>query len=1106
MTHTPPARIPYIPVIAAPVFDPDTNQMAIRIAAGATLLEIATQVLPAPLHSYPHLRLIVMAPDGRQSVIDQNLWSHCRPKPGVTVIIRVVPGKDALRAVLSIAIMVAAVALGQFGPLLAGTLGIGGAGWTALITLGVNVVGSLLANALIPPPETEEDAPNRYQIFGWRNRLDPDGAIPVVLGQIRVAPPFAAIGWSEIVGDWQYIRALFTFGYGQLSLSDFRIGDTPLSDYDEVDIEVRDGIAGDDPVTLFPTQVLEEEVKAELSRPRPRDDSGEVISGQASEDNPVTRATARDAAQASVILFCSAGLFTYDDKQRRLGKQVNLKIEQRHVSAESWETVIDLEIYENKRAAFFRQYTWDLPYRGRWQIRVTRISEESTDAVTSDTLHWAALQSIRPEYPLAFTAAPLTLVAVRVKATHQLNRALDNFSALAARICPDYDHELGQWVSRETSNPAALYIYALQSPANPRPATDAQIDWAGIEAWHDFCRINGLKYDRVLDETTSSLRDVLLEITAAGRASPRHDGLKWGVTVDQPMDLIVDEISPRNSRDFKAARSYVEPPHAFRVKFKDATADYEPAERLVTRPGYEGDVILTEVLTLPGKTDPDEVWIEATRRWLEIEHRPDMYQVTQDGAVRTATRGDLVRLSHDVLSHVQRAARVTRVEGALIELDQEVTVEDGVDYALRFRTISEADTIGTSDVIRVTGQAGTTAVVRAVETGLMPPVGTPVFFGVLDEETLPMIVKAVEAGEDNTQILHLIDAAPEIDERLSGMDIPAWSGRVGDEIALDVATPSAPRFTQVSSGLSGTGTANQITYLLVPASDAISPASFVIEHRLLGGGTTSLTIPVAQGGGTLDTYVTGNTVEIRAQTVAAGIGGTWTEWVTCVVGLGDASIPDALPADPVVTQAPGHLDIGFDTGPDSATEQVQVYLSDTGIVDRDTDAFEDAFAVQASRAIAHVIGDATRTNLVSDTWTPGTGWSGSPGNYTHSPGTASSLSQPATLTVGKVVRFAIEVTGATAGTVQARLTGGSDRLGSSQSGNGTLLDRIEAVTGNDTVLIRASTDFDGTIGAVIVFEETDTCLDQGTAFLWLEPQNEDGVPGPMSGPVELSVW
>lgn len=194
-------------------------------------------------------RVVLVTARG-SAVFHPERWHSVKPREGVRVVIRLVPGKNALRAVLSIVVTVAAVAIGAWAAA-ALEYAVGTTGYavtSALVGMGVSLLGSLLFNALIPPVKPEDTKPN-YTLSGWRNRLDPDGAVPVVLGQTRYAPPFTARSYTEIVGDRQYVRALFVFGEGPLSLSEFRIGETSLADYDEVEIEVREGLANDDPVT-----------------------------------------------------------------------------------------------------------------------------------------------------------------------------------------------------------------------------------------------------------------------------------------------------------------------------------------------------------------------------------------------------------------------------------------------------------------------------------------------------------------------------------------------------------------------------------------------------------------------------------------------------------------------------------------------------------------------------------------------------------------------------------------------------------------------------------------------------------------------------------------
>lgn len=975
----------------------------------------------------------------------------------------------------------------------------------------------LLINALIPPPKpSKREAENRYSISGWRNPVDPNGAVPEIMGQIRVAPPFAALSHTEIVGDWQYVRALFCLGYGPLEITDLRIGETSLSEYDAVEVELRQGLPGDLPVSLFPRQIAEEAIGVELVRPLPRDDLGEVIEDAPGEETPVVRTTGADASAASVILAFPAGLVRFNKEGKSRAETVSVRIEQRLVTAEEWQPVTTLEITARKLEAFYRQHSWSFPTRGRWQVRLTMLTDENTSAQIQRRTSWAALQTIRPEYPLNFDK-PLALAALRVKATHQLSGSLDSFNALVRRVCLDWDHVTGTWISRATSNPASLFRLALQSPANPRPVANGGIDLEALADWHDFCRTRGLTYDRELTSTDSTLRDVLAEIAAAGRAAPRHDGLRWGVVIDRPDLPVVDHVSPCNSWAFRASRSYLQHPDAFRVPFLDATNDYKPAERLVPRPGFTGETVLTEELPMPGKTDPAEVYREALRRWHEVLLRPDSYEVTQDGPVRVATRGDHIALSHDVLDRVQQTARVRRVVGALVELDEPVTMTAGEAYGIRFRVFADAgDTIGASVVRMVETEAGEQPVLVVTGTGDMPQDGDLILFGPAGQESFRLLVTGVEAAEGMTSILRAVDVAPEIDALVEAAEIPPWSGRVGAEVPEASTTPPVPRFLRISSGVSGTDDGDAVVYEIQPGSGPVGTASYRIGHRLSGAGSWSaVTIPAANGGGQIAGYAAGEAIEIRAEALSfAGIASAATPVIALVIGAGDAPIPAALDSEAVtVTPLLGGARVEVSVGADPATARLQLYRSTAVTLDRASDAVGAPVDVASGSTQTFALGDTTRKSLIAaggfDTaagWTLGAGWTVSGGEAQHASGSAGVISQPLAAATGRFYRISFDITAFSgSGGVAARLQGGTAVPGISRSSPGTWSDRLQALTGTDTIGLRADSGAVASVDNVVAYLETSACLTQGSHYIWVEPQNADGVPGPASGPFHLLI-
>jgi len=1120
-------------VLALSPFDPGARRVSFELPEGANVAEIVARALPAASEAdLGRVRIALVTERGSQ-IVPRELWSRCRPRPGVRVVIRVTPGKGSLRAVLSIVVSIAAVALGaMWGPGVATALGVSQTTAAAIVGLGVSIVGNLLINALIPPPKPDSERRDAYSITGWKNRLDPGGAVPFVLGTMRFAPPFAATPYTEIVGDWQYVRALFVLGEGEVQIDDMRLGETSLAEFDEVETEVRYGVEGELPVSLYPQQVVEEQIGVELTRPYPRNDDGEIT--QITEtyivesgpfagmemtrtvnaptiETPVVRTTGADASGASIILAFPGGLVRYNDEGAKRTHSVSVRVEQRLVEAEEWQLVTTLEISAKKAEAFFRQHSWSFPSRARWQIRLTMLTDETEDSQIAQRTNWLALQTIRPEYPLNYPR-PLALVALRIKATHQLSGALDDFNCLVSRVCADWDAGTATWVRQVNESPAAAFREALQHASNPKAVADAGLDLEWLANWSEWCAAEGLTYNAVLEDKGTTLRDVLAEIAAAGRATPRHDGLKWGVVIDRPLvdTLIVDHINPRNSWGFKWARAYTEPPHAFTVKFRDAGNDYQETERVVRWPGYSGDITLTEQLPLPGKVHADEVWREARRRQLEILLRPDTYEVTQDGAVRATTRGDRIALSHDVLSRVQVAARIKSVLGTLVEIDERVMMISGTTYAIRFRVFEDDDDgIGTSIIRTVKTVPGESTLLTLTGSGAMPEAGDVVHFGPSSAESYEQIVTRIEATTDRCAIIKTVDAAPQIDIELAATEIPAWSSRVGAELDDNLLQPSAPRFTSVSSGAAGTGTAGLISYLLTAGSGAVPTASYQVEHRLEGAVDWVVSvIPAANGGGSIDVYATGEIVEIRACPISAtGVYGPYTPTLTITVGGADAAIPAALDADAIsVTTLLGGALIQVATGPDEATARIQLYRSTSAVLDRETDAVGAPIAVVPQQSYSLTVGDTTRASLLSvSAWTTDAGWALVGGEATHTPGTADAISQALAATAGKYYRIGYTVDGRTAGNVHPRLIGGSDRPGVTVSADGAVTDRIQAVTGNDTIEWVASSDFDGSVTDLVAYLETSACLGAGTHYVWLEPVNADGVPGPVSGPYTLEI-
>ena len=1107
-----------VPVLITRGVSPEARKR-FELEATMTIAEIVEAQLPGASESVLARTRVAVSRDGMFHIIPREWWGSVRPHAGTTVIIRVVEGDplsiaSAISSYIGTAYYVATgVSLGSFG---LNAIFVA----TAVATVGLTAA---LLNSLMPAPQApkSQNTKPRYKITGWNNQATPDEPVPLPLGQIRVAPVYAAQPYTEVIGDYQYIRALFLVGYGRLDISDIRLGETPIEEFAGVDLEIREGVAGDAPVTITPDQVLEESVQIELLNPQPEvDATGAEVEGGTDEEQPHVYTTASHSTQASVIFHWPNGMH-YSKSSGDIGwTSVQVRIRQREAGTETWSEVVTLDYRAKQREAFFRQYSWVLPSRGTWEIEITNLTEKDSGTKRQNRFFLAAVQSIRPEYPINF-GAPVALIAARVKATYELNGTIDTLNCLVQRYVPTWDGEAwGEGLSR---NAASQYLHALQGDHSPYPVADAGVDLDDLAEWWEFCDAKGLTYDADHREQVT-LRELLAMIASAGRASPRHNGETWGVVIDRPQSEIVDHISPRNSWEFEGSREYIDPPDAVRVKFLDETDDYADAEILVPWPALEGEVDLIEEWEVPGKTHPDAIATEVHRRMQEILLRRDRFTVMQEGPIRAATRGDKVLLSHDVISSVQTAGRVLQVIGNLVILDEAATMVSGTDYGFRYLTYDAGDTVGDSRLVSVSTVEGMTRSLMVLGNDL-PPVGAVVLFGPTALETIPCRVLDVEAAEDFAVRLTLTNDAEEIDALTDAYVPAAWDPIVGEAITLSL-TLSAPVFGLITTLDNGEdllslfspeyGDDARVVRVAVAGdpSDLLPISYLEVEHRLDGTAPwTTETIFGSSGSVDIEGYDLDDAIEIRAVAYSrARVAGAYSAVLDYIVGanLADTAI---VPNVELVSLEAGLgrvvIEISSD---DPLTGSVEIFRTAAGdAINTGADKI-GSLDVVVGQTRSYTDGDATRIDMLTDgdmsnaaTWTAGGGWAIAGGEAAHTPGAASTLSQSLALTAGKTYRIGVTISGRTAGSVTLQLTGGTTVSGAAISDNGLALEALTALTGNDTFEIVASTDFDGAVTEVMLYQETAACAPQGAYSYRFAALNAEGFASDVSSATTITI-
>lgn len=203
--------------------------------------------------------VILTGTDGREHVLDRRKWRRIRLKPGQTATFHLplAGGNQDQRgkgvAILGLVIAIAAALTA--GAALAGLFEIGaffgaGSGSAQLLAAGISLAGSLLTAAIAKPPVQDADkTPEVGTASLGGNVLAPGAAIPRVIGTRRIYPPLVASPLTERIGRDEITEAVFALA-GPHRLEDLRLGDTPLADATDVEVELREGWPDDGAISL----------------------------------------------------------------------------------------------------------------------------------------------------------------------------------------------------------------------------------------------------------------------------------------------------------------------------------------------------------------------------------------------------------------------------------------------------------------------------------------------------------------------------------------------------------------------------------------------------------------------------------------------------------------------------------------------------------------------------------------------------------------------------------------------------------------------------------------------------------------------------------------
>lgn len=573
-------------------------------------------------------------------------------------------GNKVLNTVLMIALVIAVVVAQQYEllPVVFGSQAFAGAA--------IMIAGSLIINTLVPITpsglgslQAQEmsgatSATQAYSLSGGSNQMRPYQSMPIVMGTHRFFPDLASKPYTEYKDNDQYLYQIFHFGLSNLTLSDFRIGTTEITNYSEYTWYDQDSQGK---IAAFPGNV-DSAAGAALTY-----DAGWI-----------QRTSSANAYKLGIDI---AGVFYYANDSGGLDyTSVDVEIQYKLTSSGTWTSYTTQTIGSNSQTPIRKTIYIDVA-NGTYDVRVRRTTAESTNSRLQNKTSFDTLRTYQADTSTYYGQKRRGLV---IRASEQLNGAIQQLSCLAVASANYWNGSA--WVSGSTSNPAHWFMDFAKGryDTNGRLTygiglSDSQIDLAALHAWATFCATENLTFNAVFDGQQSAA-DILTTISRCGFSSPSWASGKLGVVWDGRNQTAVAQFGMGNIIKGSFSVTYATESLADEivVRYMNPDKDWQQDEVRVNVPSVEESTNPTTV-DLMGCTSQAMAGKFANYIAAQQYYRKRRISWDTDFEGFVCQRGDVVMLSHD-LTQWAYSGRVVSISGNVVTLDRSVPRSGSTEY------------------------------------------------------------------------------------------------------------------------------------------------------------------------------------------------------------------------------------------------------------------------------------------------------------------------------------------------------------------------------------------------------------------------------------------
>ena len=608
--------------------------------------------------------------------------------------------------------------------------------------------GSLISKFMAPKVDT-----GKYQTedptYSWNGvqTMDAQGnGIAITYGKVKSGGQ-SLQKFTTNDGDDQYFNWLISAGEGPLKISNIKLNDNPIGNYEAVSYQTREGTNNQSIISGFGDTYVNKSVSYEVETNAWRTD--EVDS---------------NVAQGIVIeMECSQGLYHANDNGSLGTAWVRVTAQYALSGSGNWVTFVNnYQISGAKSGVVRKQFRVGSLASGKYQVRVT-VNSRSADVNSSRDgvkIWWTQVNAIIYD---DFSYPNTALIGIRAKATSQLSGSTPQLTFYKERANVwVWNPTTGAYEQKAANNPAwAAYdfIHGAKRLYNIRTGAYEFI-YDGVPkelmlydqflAWANNCDTMNLKINIEIVSVSDFWSIVNQDIAPVGRGLVVQFGTKFGCIYDhasQPVQLF--NMGNIVQGSFELSYLGVEDrADVVEVTYFDAANDYEKSTITIYADDYDSIDIPNQPtqLTYNGITSYRQAYREGKYQLFCNKLLQETITFKADVEAIGCQVGDQILVSHDVpeWSFSGRIGKVNADGSVVVALDIE-NIDTVATNGLMVRN-SETNTLTTYTVTSILGKYGEITV--KASTPIDAKAGDLFCLGKINAIVKPFIVKSLQKSGD----------------------------------------------------------------------------------------------------------------------------------------------------------------------------------------------------------------------------------------------------------------------------------------------------------------------------------------------------------------------